>query len=696
MTGVLAASSPGMELNISWMKISKASNLIAILVALLIVAYIGLFSWVAYVKYTSFSFHDIDLAIISQLFWNTIRGDIVTHGIGSGTILNGGHVFLIAIILGPIFAIAQSPLTLLFLQSLALGSGAWAVYLIGRHLINPLAGLAFAFSYLIYPAQNYVNLFEFHPIAFSTPLLLFLFVFYQRKKWWIFLLFVFLSLSCREDVSLPVAAFGVYALIVAIIDRRQGRGVEWRWGLVALLAGIFWFLFSVKFLQPHFQLPVMKAAAGGSGMLGYYSWLGNSPGAILTNIFTDPRYSLLGKAKLTYLFHLLLPLGFTSLLSPSGLIMVLISLSEGLLSSRGTHFSIHYQYSSIITPFIFISGIYGLKNLLRVKFLAKQEKTILVLLVVISLISAATIGPLFSLPAKSREWRITAEDQVREIMVREIPLEAPVLATFAFAPKLSMRPALFYFYHIYTSSRRKNFLPNLRAAQKKAGWALIDFNDYLTFYDFYTPEGYKSIFDFLINGRWQMVTTVNSLVLFQKGDHSDLGVVSVVEDSDNQRLRNIPNIPELKFVGVQLKEKEILGKPVINLEVDLKCGGGIRDNMLLAARFTSHSDRSKGFQQFFFAPYRIYPTSLWRPGEIVRQRCNILIPEDIPQGLYDLTLVLSRKRPGLQFSPENQKLFYGVYDTAMAMSYLPARWGIPPAHLLEQVIVSRIQGAVKL
>jgi hypothetical protein len=230
--------------------------------------------------------------------------------------------------------------------------------------------------------------------------------------------------------------------------------------------------------------------------------------------------------------------------------------------------------------------------------------------------------------------------------------------------------------------------------QKMAEYTLIDFNDWLTFYDFYTPGGYKSIFNYLTEGKWRLVTTVNSLALYKKSNHSDLGVVSVVTGSEYPRLKNIPNIPELKFAGVKLNKNIVLNESVISLEVNLKCDESLRDNMLLTAKFTSHTDRSKGFQQFYFAPYRIYPTSLWRPGDIVRQKCNLLIPEDMPGGEYDLILSLIRKRPNLPLSLEARKMFYNYYDTAMAMEYLPSRWSISPDKLLEQIFIARIPKAV--
>ena len=128
--------------------------------------------------------------------------------------------------------------------------------------------------------------------------------------------------------------------------------------------------------------------------------------------------------------------------------------------------------------------------------------------------------------------------------------------------------------------------------------------------------------------------------------------------------------------------------------MDLECRSKTNDDLLLIARFINRIDPSWGFQQFFFAPYRIYPTSCWRTGDIIRQKCNLLIPKDIPGGEYDLILSLIRKRPNLHLSPEAKKLFYNYYDTVMAMKYLPGRWGISPDMLLEQIVIARIPKAV--
>lgn len=673
---------------------SRSKGLSVYLLIFLIACYVVLFSAIAYLKYESFSFHDMDLSVINQTFWNSLHGTFVSHHYGEAALLSGHKWFVIFPLL-PLYALFPGPLTLLFLQSLALGLGGWAVYLLGREILNNRWGILFACCYLIYPALNYVNLFEFHPISFATPLLLFTLYFYQKRKWGLFLAFVLLSLSVREDVAIPVFGMGAFALLQGFLQGKSKFWPRFKWGLVPLLLAIFWFITCTKFI-PALINPGSGEAADPTMVESFYGWLNGSPGEIIDQALAHPRYGIFRTPKLQYLFHLLVPLVFLSLLSPSALIMLLIALLEGLLSSRFSHFSIRYQYSSIITPFIFYSAICGLRNLLRWRWPAGKGKIIFSLILIFSLGSAWFLGPLFRLPDGLKQWKITLEDRVREGLVAEVPPAAPVAATFEFGPKLSARKDLILFYHLYASSRRPDFARHIPAMQKIAEYALIDFDDWLTFYDFYTPGGHRAIYDFLTEGNWRLLTTVNSIGLFKKGSSPDLGVVSVTGESGDAELRSIPGVPQLKLAGVQVEEKEVLKRKALSLRIDLKSERKLKEDLLLSARFINRSDRRESFQQIFFAPYRIYPTSRWRPGDIIRQRCDILIPEDIPPGGYDLILSLIMKRPNLSLPPRMMKLFYGYFDTAMALRALPGRWGVSPDRLLEQKVITHIPQAIIL
>src|SRR5207253_281314 len=76
----------------------------------------------------------------------------------------GDHSSLILIPLAPLYALLRDARMLLILQSCALAAGAWPVYrLARRELAREWAAACCAALYLLFPALQYSNLFEFHP-----------------------------------------------------------------------------------------------------------------------------------------------------------------------------------------------------------------------------------------------------------------------------------------------------------------------------------------------------------------------------------------------------------------------------------------------------------------------------------------------------------------------------------------------------
>ncbi len=149
---------------------------------ILISIYIAVFFRVACIKYSSFSFHDMDLAAINQTFWNAIHGRFISQSYGEAALLSG-HKWVILLPLLPLYALIPNPLTLLFLQSLAFGIAAWPIYLLSRDVLKKKFGLLFAFCYLIYPAMNYAGLYEFHPSVLPLHYYYFMFYFYYKRRW---------------------------------------------------------------------------------------------------------------------------------------------------------------------------------------------------------------------------------------------------------------------------------------------------------------------------------------------------------------------------------------------------------------------------------------------------------------------------------------------------------------------------------
>lgn len=660
----------------------RSTRYFGLAVLVLIAAYAVFFSATAALRYRSFSFHDMDLAAINQTFFNAGRGVFISPEYGIPGLLSG-HKWFVILPLLPLYLLFPGPPLLLILQSTTLAAGAGAVFLLGKKLAGELPGLALAVAYLLYPALQYVNLFEFHPIAFATPLLLYAFYFLLTGRWGWYLAFVLLSLSVRQDVAIPVFALGVYALIAGRGPAGGGLWKRWRWGVIPIVAGPLWFIVCESLLPR--LVPDPSPVKAPEMVESFFGWLGDSPGRILLTLLTRPGYVLEGVftgPKLTYLWQLFSPVGLLPIFSPSGLLMTVISLAEGLLSQRFSHFSIRYQYSSIITPMVFASAALGLRNLLRWRPLKGRGPFLAGAILLIALITAWSFGPLPRLVQQYPGWRFTREDAVRQAMVEKIPPSAPAATTFEFTPRLSNRPQMFFFYHLYASPRRPDWAANAAVMQKRAEYLLADFNDWLTFYDFYTPGGDREVNAFLREGSWELAATVNSLALFRRGESFVPGVAETVPAGDGN-FRPAAGFPNLEIGPAQARAGEELGFPILRFSADLRAMAP-QDDILFVVRLVNRSSPEQSFQQFLMAPYRVYPTGRWKRGETVRIRANILLPEKPAAGTWDLILLGLARKQGLRLPPETAAAFYRHFDTAMALNYLPRIWGAPPDQLLDQ------------
>jgi uncharacterized membrane protein len=115
---------------------------------------------------------------MTQVVWNTAHGHWFETSLGRATNVEligsylGNHVRPILLLLAPFYRLWPDPRLLLILQSIALGLAAVPLYWIARRQAgDSTATLIVACCYLAYPALGFLNLCDFHPIAFSIPCL---------------------------------------------------------------------------------------------------------------------------------------------------------------------------------------------------------------------------------------------------------------------------------------------------------------------------------------------------------------------------------------------------------------------------------------------------------------------------------------------------------------------------------------------
>ncbi len=359
---------------------------------------------ISILRYDNYYTGRFDLGNMAQTVWNTLHGNIfmITNPNGTESISRlAFHADFILVLLAPFYALWQDPRNLLLIQTIVIAAGAFFVYYIAQVVLkNKNLSLVFAFAYLINPSIERANLYDFHPVTLATTFLLATFYFYLKKKYALFLVFALLSAICKEQIWLIIGLFG-FLLFFHHKKHLLGTGVFF------VSIGIFYFLFWHAIPQTlgsqHFALE-------------YLSEYGQSPTQVIKSILLSPDLllqTIMEKHRSHFLTQLFSPLGYLSLFFPFFLIFAAPDLLINLLSNNAQLHQIYYQYTATITPFIFLSAIYGVwvikKALLTLSFPRTRESSVsgfriksavtiniffIVYIIIFSLHSAYLYGPL--------------------------------------------------------------------------------------------------------------------------------------------------------------------------------------------------------------------------------------------------------------------------------------------------------------
>jgi len=244
--------------------------------------------------------------------------------------------------------------TLMFCQSLALGLTAVPVYLIVRRLWNnELAGVLMGMAFTFVPSIAAGNVNQVQPVPYIPVLLLMAAYFFLEKRLGLFALFAGLACLVRENVSLGVCMFGVWAWA----ERR-----DWKWRLVPLLGGAAYFLVATKLIIPW--------ALGGRQwhLTNYFSYLGSTPGEIIHAALTRPDLvidHLLEEQNIRYFILLVQSMGWVLPFGHWAMLVGLPDLAGNLLSNNDGMKVLAWHYQFMTSPGLFLGAVFTTKRLLE-------------------------------------------------------------------------------------------------------------------------------------------------------------------------------------------------------------------------------------------------------------------------------------------------------------------------------------------
>jgi len=409
---------------------------------LLYAAYISTYS---VQKHWTFQTTGYDLSLYVQSLWNTLHGDFLRLTVAPGVRHFLSWYFTPSVVLlTPVYALWPSPVTLLIVQSVVVALGAWPVFRLAKEQVDaPWLAAGYACIYLVFPALLAANLYDFHGITLTAPLLIWTWYLAQRRRWIAFGVVAAITAGFREEAALSLIMMAL--LLVADPTRRRA-------GIWTVIGSAIWFVLLVMI-----AVPMVRATSVYMDQISRFGYLGSSPAQVLTNLVAHPQLVLNEMSrpeKIGYLLHLFAPVGYLPVFAPVMLLPVLPTLVMNLMAAYPPAYSpVLFQYNAPLPPFIVLAAAMGSGRLARwigAHSARRRSLAHVGLLAFTLFMSAGYQLKLGYLPfSPTFHWpQITSHHQLGLQIAESIPPDATVSAQNQLAPHVSNRRTVYIFPYV--------------------------------------------------------------------------------------------------------------------------------------------------------------------------------------------------------------------------------------------------------
>jgi uncharacterized membrane protein len=317
-------------------------------------------------KLFQFKTQSYDMAIFNQVFWNTLHGRFMfsmpecCYPAHPPTFL-GAHFSPLIILLLPIYALYQSPYTLLVIQSFALAIPVVFIHRIASKRLSRWPTWAIVVAYGLYPGVLWPSLSDFHLESFVPLAYLMLYYFWDEDRRTLFILSYVFLLSIFEYTSVIGLSFLWYAWLKGK-RHYTGKIISTKVLLLLAVLSIAWFV--------------------GASLVLQFVW--PQRGTYLQNYWSPLNLGLDSLPKATYWLTLLVTLGFAPLLAPLELITAAPWFVASVFSNFPIYYTLPWQYSALVAGPFLVAAIFTLQRLARLKFYRALAGLTLVGLVTLS------------------------------------------------------------------------------------------------------------------------------------------------------------------------------------------------------------------------------------------------------------------------------------------------------------------------
>ena len=597
--------------------------------------YVLVFFWLQIRLYEGFRMGTRDLVLFEQALYSTLRGNFFqkTYQWESGDIfalpsessqqnalrtnsLFSEHLYLIMLLVLPIYALFPGTYTLFFLQALGAGVGGIVVFLLARHILR-CEGVALSLSlvYLLHPSLQWSTLgdfyFGFHPDGFFPPFFLgALLMMLKGRRRWALGLFI-LSLMVVETYALAVAAFAA-CMFLGEKDR------QWRmnWAIVAGLA-VLWLVVATQLIIPCFR---------GGGTPWYFTTAeGLWEGTRWPDQFGSEILEALGR----YVLYLFVPL----LLIPLAGWPIFLAIIPNVLVNLSA-LSIGYHIPSdprawhinALLPIVFVSTIFGLPKVfgwLKTSSSQWSEKRLgqvtSIALVCASLASNYWLGPLpFGQAVSPARF---AYDEARAKSIREAAALIP--------DDVSLSAASFAGSH-FTRRRVLHIAPRF---WESTDYVLVDLNPR---WDGTEDEDMSALLaDLKASPDHELVYSGHDIYLFRH-----CFARPTIQHPMEVNLGN-----RVKLVGYALDQETVRPGESLVLTLYWQAIAPMETSYTVFTHILDEGGAIKA-QKDGRPVESTYPTTQWRSGEIVVDPHKVMVGPEVAPGRYAIEVGLYQSESG--------------------------------------------------
>lgn len=325
-------------------------------------------------RFDTYNSEYYDMGIMTQTIYNTSQGrilELTTPEKVENTIRFAIHSDPILAIFAPFYRLLPDPRLLLWLQAISIGIGGIVIYQIGRKLkLNKYIALLFALAWWLYVPLQWSIMYDFHGVVFASLFMLLIFWANLAKRNYLLIIFTILALLTKENVGFVL---GVYFLVSSseYFKKELKRGGVFR--LFLGISCILWSTLAIFLIAPYFR--------SGQSHFAFerYIFGGNIISLFVQIIQNNLNSSTFENLLISFGSFLLLP--FWSIWTLLPLISeIVINFTSNSEATKG----IYHHYSALMTPFLFLSALYGYKKLPK-KFEQHFSKIFIIMLLVFSI-----------------------------------------------------------------------------------------------------------------------------------------------------------------------------------------------------------------------------------------------------------------------------------------------------------------------